>query len=100
MLFFFFLHLIHLPSYHFKVFCAQHIDASFNLYQGPYFHKTKTHLQRVVGDENLLVVKFAEEVADRRRRYNLSYDHYCKIAREGIQVGNRRYYFFGELSFK
>lgn len=64
-------------------------------------HKTKTHLQRVLGDENVLVVKFAEEVADRRQP-DISWDSYSmynKIAREGIVVGFYRYRFFGEPFF-
>jgi hypothetical protein len=49
--------------YHFKIFCNKYIVVSFDHIQGPYLHKTKTHLQRVLGDENVLAVKFAEEVA-------------------------------------
>lgn len=70
-------------------------------FQGPFLHKTKTHLQRVLGDENVLVVKFAEEVAD-RRRLDISCDSYSmynKIAREGIIVGFHCYRFFGEPIF-
>ncbi|KAG6662192.1 probable RNA-dependent RNA polymerase 5 isoform X2 [Carya illinoinensis] len=66
-------------------------------FKGPYLHKTKTHLQRVLGDENVLVVKFAEEGVDRNRRSIISFDDYSmysKIAREGIHVGTHRYCFF------
>ncbi|KAF5481968.1 hypothetical protein F2P56_002575 [Juglans regia] len=66
-------------------------------FKGPYLHKTKTHLQRVLGDENVLVVKFAEERVDRNKRGIISFDDYSiysKIAREGIHVGTRRFCFF------
>jgi len=48
-----------------------------------------------------LVVKFAEEVAD-RRQLDISWDSYSmynKIASEGIVVGFYRYRFFGEPFF-
>ena len=47
-----------------------------------------------MGDDNILMVKFAEEVMDQR-----SFDKYSEIAREGILVGLRRYHFFGESFF-
>jgi len=82
--------------YHFKIFCNKYIVVSFDHIQGPYLHKTKTHLQRVLGDENVLAVKFAKAEAGRRI---FSYSMYHKIAREGIRVGSRRYFFFGKLFF-
>ncbi|KAK4601857.1 hypothetical protein RGQ29_011108 [Quercus rubra] len=75
--------------------CYVSLDGKYK-FKGPYLHKTKTHLQRVLGDENVLVVKFAEEVADRRQP-DISWDSYSmynKIAREGIVVGFYRYRFF------
>ena len=69
--------------------------------QGPYLNKTRTHLQRVLGDENVLRVKFAEDETDKSLR-NCSTDSnvfYNKIAREGIFVGLRQYHFFGEFIF-
>jgi hypothetical protein len=96
---FFIIKRILLLIYHFKIFCAKYIVVSFDHIQGPYFHKTKTHLQRVLGDENVLAVKFAEEVADRRIFSRDYYSMYHKIAREGIRVGSHRYWFFGKLFF-
>ncbi|GMY36155.1 probable RNA-dependent RNA polymerase 5, partial [Fagus crenata] len=75
--------------------CHVSVDGKYK-FKGPFLHKTKTHLQRVLGDENVLVVKFAEEVAD-RRRLDISCDSYSmykKIAREGIIVGFHCYRFF------
>jgi hypothetical protein len=91
---FFIIKRILLLIYHFKIFCAKYIVVSFDHVQGPSFHKTKTHLQRVLGDENVLAVKLAEEVAGRNY-----YSMYHKIAREEICVGSRRYCFFGKLFF-
>jgi hypothetical protein len=85
--------------YHFKIFCNKYIVVSFDHIQGPYLHKTKTHLQRVLGDENVLAVKFAEKVAGRRIFSCDYYSMYHKIAREGIRVGSRRDFFFGKLFF-
>lgn len=58
---------------------------SFN--QGPYLNTTRTHLQRTLGDDNVLIVKFVEQ------------GRYCtdRIFEEGIIVGLRRYRFFGEV---
>ncbi|KAK9101032.1 hypothetical protein Scep_024462 [Stephania cephalantha] len=51
---------------------------------GPTLQKKITHLQRVLGDENVLEVRFAK---DQVRSVQ-------KIAREGLCVGLRRYRFF------
>jgi hypothetical protein len=56
----------------------------------------RTHLQKVLGDDNVLVVKFmvpSDSDADFYRQ------HYHKIAEDGIVLGLRRYRFFGEFSF-
>lgn len=67
--------------------------------QGPYLQTTKTHLQRVLGDDNVLLVKFAEMSEENKSPH--SFDHYCdvynRIAEEGIMVGLRRYHFFGNV---
>lgn len=61
-------------------------------------NNTKTHLQRVLGDDNVLMVKFAEDVFDRHSTSlsGGSFYAYNKIARDGILLGLRRYHFFGE----
>ncbi|XP_059431765.1 probable RNA-dependent RNA polymerase 5 [Corylus avellana] len=73
--------------------CHVSLDGKYR-FKGPYLHKTKTHLQRVLGDENVLAVKFAEEVAGRRIFSSDYYSMYQKIAREGIRVGSHHYCFF------
>ncbi|KAA8523162.1 hypothetical protein F0562_009585 [Nyssa sinensis] len=63
--------------------CHVYADGSY-IFKGPYLNTTRTHLQRELGDDNVLIVKFAEEAND----------VYIKIANEGILVGPRRYRFF------
>ncbi|KAH9800961.1 putative RNA-dependent RNA polymerase 3 [Citrus sinensis] len=63
---------------------------------GPYLNQTRTHLQRELGDDNILLVKFDEELGGHRssNSWNDSYSKYNEIAREGILVGLRCYHFF------
>ncbi|PWA94619.1 RNA-dependent RNA polymerase family protein [Artemisia annua] len=68
-------------------------DGSYK-FKGPHLDTKKTHLQRVVGDENVLIVKFAEfdDNYDKMTRIN-----YVKIAEAGILVGLSRYRLFGAI---
>ncbi|KAK8610405.1 hypothetical protein V6N13_081563 [Hibiscus sabdariffa] len=59
-------------------------------FKGPYFEKTRSHLQRVLGDDNVLAVKFE----DSKSSVNSGFDEFKKVAKEGILVGLRRYRFF------
>ncbi|KAM7509580.1 hypothetical protein LguiA_020033 [Lonicera macranthoides] len=70
-------------------YCYVYPDGSYS-FKGPYLNATKTHLQRALGDENVLIVKFAEEATDS----TISTSNYVKISKEGILVGLRRYRFF------
>ncbi|KAL3625439.1 hypothetical protein CASFOL_030893 [Castilleja foliolosa] len=58
-------------------------DGSY-YFKGPYLNSTKTHLQRSLGDDNILIVKFPEDVPPVT----------SNILEEGILVGLRRYRFF------
>ncbi|KAK9130977.1 hypothetical protein Sjap_011464 [Stephania japonica] len=58
------------------------------IFKGPTLQKKITHLQRVLGDENVLEVRFAND-EDNGKVCSVQ-----KIAREGICVGLRRYRFF------
>ncbi|PUZ46203.1 hypothetical protein GQ55_7G031800 [Panicum hallii var. hallii] len=67
-------------------------DSIFHIFKGPYMENKRTHLQKVLGDDNVLVVKFmvpSDSNADFYRQ------HYHKIAEDGIVLGLRRYRFFG-----
>ncbi|XP_023006718.1 probable RNA-dependent RNA polymerase 5 isoform X2 [Cucurbita maxima] len=75
--------------------CYVALDGSYS-FKGPFLNHTKTHLQRVLGDDNVLMVKFAEDVSDRCSISHPggSFYAYKKIARDGILLGLRRYQFF------
>ncbi|KAL6585923.1 hypothetical protein OROMI_002567 [Orobanche minor] len=63
-------------------YCHVCQDGSF-YFKGPCLNSTRTHLQRSLGDDNILIVKFPEDgppVTD-------------NIVKEGILVGLRRYRF-------
>ncbi|URE46874.1 RNA-dependent RNA polymerase [Musa troglodytarum] len=64
---------------------------------GPYFQLQRTHLQRILGDDNVLLVKFSEEMSGEKgssRSFQISDSVYHKVAEEGIFVGLRWYQFF------
>ncbi|KAK1421861.1 hypothetical protein QVD17_24543 [Tagetes erecta] len=67
--------------------CYVSADGGYQ-FKGPYLDKKKTHLQRAIGDENVLIVKFTEP-ADM-----MTCKNYEMIAEAGILVGLRRYRFF------
>ncbi|KAM3321100.1 putative RNA-dependent RNA polymerase 5 [Capsicum chacoense] len=64
-------------------YCHVHLDGSYT-FKGPYLKAERTHLQRSLGDENVLIVKFEENAPS------------CpeEIVQNGILVGLRRYRFF------
>nr|KAJ0194431.1 hypothetical protein LSAT_V11C800427290 [Lactuca sativa] len=69
--------------------CYVNSDGGYK-FKGPYLDTKKTHLQRAIGDENVLIVKFAEpEKGDM-----IAVRKYEKIVEAGILVGVRRYHFF------
>ncbi|XP_011093632.1 probable RNA-dependent RNA polymerase 5 isoform X1 [Sesamum indicum] len=62
-------------------YCYVHEDGSYH-FKGPCLSSTRTHLQRSLGDDNILIVKFLED------------DMYgVNIVEEGILVGLRRFRF-------
>ncbi|VVA99744.1 unnamed protein product [Arabis nemorensis] len=64
---------------------------------GPLMEKTGTHLHKVLGDENVLTVKFAH--VSREENHCIDpYPAYKWIARNGIMVGLRRYQFFDSIA--
>ncbi|KAK6151840.1 hypothetical protein DH2020_014475 [Rehmannia glutinosa] len=64
-------------------YCHVCKDGSY-YFKGPYLNSSRTHLQRSLGDDNILIVKFSEDGA-------YATDN---IVEEGILVGLRRYRFF------
>ncbi|KAL6627250.1 hypothetical protein ACP70R_030976 [Stipagrostis hirtigluma subsp. patula] len=82
--------------YHCNV--EQRDDSIVTTFKGPYVEDTRTHLQKVVGDDNVLIVKFADiemcghmNNADKFGIYCLFYN---QVAQHGILLGLRRYRFF------
>ncbi|KAL5572573.1 hypothetical protein UlMin_022170 [Ulmus minor] len=63
-------------------------------FKGPYLSRTSHHLQKVLGDDNVLMVKFAEKETKCLDIGDDGYSYYRKLAKEGILVGLRRYRFF------
>ncbi|CAN6456715.1 unnamed protein product [Victoria cruziana] len=66
------------------------------LKQGPYLHGTTNILQRVVGDDNVLLVKFAETENASGTKLDLPQcaNIFHNVAADGIYVGLRLYRFF------
>jgi RNA-dependent RNA polymerase len=62
--------------------------------QGPYTETRRTHLAKVVGDDNVLVVKFMGKSSE----IMTDFAPYHKVAEDGIVLGLRRYQFFGKYS--
>ncbi|GMP59703.1 hypothetical protein CsSME_00022876 [Camellia sinensis var. sinensis] len=77
-------------------YCHVFQDGSYT-FKGPYLNSTRTHLQRELGDQNVLIVKFVEEATSCNNWVTGSSNHdvaFNKIAEEGILVGLRRFRFF------
>ncbi|ESQ50360.1 hypothetical protein EUTSA_v10001896mg [Eutrema salsugineum] len=72
--------------------CHVAADGSYRL-KGPLMENTGTHLHKVLGDDNVLTVKFAD-VPGEETYCNDLYSTYKGIAKNGIMVGLRRYQFF------
>ncbi|KAK9715405.1 hypothetical protein RND81_06G162700 [Saponaria officinalis] len=73
--------------------CHVYSDGSY-AFKGPYLNTTTTLLQRVLKDENVLMVKFAEDKPLTNGPSEVSYPNFCNVAEEGIFLGPRRYRFF------
>ncbi|XP_048621074.1 probable RNA-dependent RNA polymerase 5 isoform X2 [Brassica napus] len=72
--------------------CHVSPDGSYR-FKGPLMENTGTHLHNVLGDENVLTVKFAD-VPGEATYCNDIYSTYKEIAKKGIMIGLRRYQFF------
>lgn len=63
-------------------------------FKGPCMDKGRSHLQRVLGDDNVLNVKFADVTDGKSSAGNNCFAEYKKIFERGILVGLRCYRFF------
>ncbi|KAH9619567.1 hypothetical protein KSS87_000894 [Heliosperma pusillum] len=74
--------------------CHVYSDQSY-AFKGPYLETTTTFLQRVLKDENVLIVKFAEpDRTNADGSSEMTYRRFHKFAEEGIFLGPRCYRFF------
>ncbi|RZC81761.1 hypothetical protein C5167_044341, partial [Papaver somniferum] len=102
----------------FMYHCHVDSDGSYK-FKGPYLQPGQTHLQRNIGDENVLLVKFSGQMVENSGRNSIfrcnnsssTYQPnrnegvgncdlnfvYHRIREEGILVGSRRYHFFAEI---
>ncbi|KAF7035733.1 hypothetical protein CFC21_046550 [Triticum aestivum] len=74
--------------------CLEIADGSVvTIFKGPYLETSRNKLQKVVGDENILVVKFSDIPGQRNFGNNVGayYSVYHKVAEDGISLGLRRY---------
>ncbi|KAH9603941.1 hypothetical protein KSS87_019698 [Heliosperma pusillum] len=81
--------------------CHVYGDGSYS-FKGPFLNKTTTLLQKEIGDENVLVVKFLEEQTESIESGSwsvMSCPAFNKIAHEGIYVGRKHFQFFGEFFY-
>ncbi|KAL6838695.1 hypothetical protein ACP4OV_031409 [Aristida adscensionis] len=76
--------------------CNVHIrgDSVIKVFKGPYVENKRTHLQKVLGDDNVLVVKFMNNPSDTNTDFSFYCQHYHKVAEDGIVLGLRHYRFF------
>lgn len=80
--------------------CYVYSDGSY-VFKGPYLNTTTTLLHRVLKDENVLIVKFAEEetkTLSAKGHINMLYSSFNKVAKKGISLGCKCYHFFGQFN--
>jgi RNA-dependent RNA polymerase len=67
--------------------------------QGPILQNTRTHLQKSLGDDNVLLVKFSDFGWNSKTSTSSAAQEaaklYWKFGKQGICVGHRLYRFFG-----
>lgn len=62
---------------------------------------TRTHLQKIVGDDNVLIVKFTDipDLNNNTDKLGIYCQYYSQVANDGIVLGLRRYRFFSKFIF-
>ncbi|KFK40360.1 hypothetical protein AALP_AA3G363800 [Arabis alpina] len=73
--------------------CHVALDGSYT-FKGPLLEHTGTHLHKVLGDENVLTVKFADVPKYSSIDCNDRDLIYKRVVKNGIMIGLRRYQFF------
>uniref|UniRef100_A0A0D9Y4K8 RNA-dependent RNA polymerase n=1 Tax=Oryza glumipatula TaxID=40148 RepID=A0A0D9Y4K8_9ORYZ len=59
------------------------------IFKGPYIENRRTHLQKVLGDDNVLVVNFMEISSDTETDLSTYLEHYHKVAEEVYKDGGK-----------
>lgn len=68
-------------------------------FQGPYIEHTRTSLQKVVGDDNVLVVNFSDISGHTNAgdNFETGCHFYHHVFEDGIILGLRRYHFLSKF---
>ncbi|ONM18875.1 putative RNA-dependent RNA polymerase 5 [Zea mays] len=66
-------------------------ESIFFVLKGPYMENKRTYLQKVLGDDNVLLVKF---MVSSDKSTDFYRQHYHRVVEDGIVLGLRRYNFF------
>jgi hypothetical protein len=71
----------------------------FDLFQGPYREKKRYKLQKVVGDDNVLIVNFSDIPGHTNTGHNIGTycSFYHQFVKDGIILGLRRYRFLSKF---
>ncbi|RCV25115.1 hypothetical protein SETIT_5G140400v2 [Setaria italica] len=71
-------------------------DSIVTIFKGPYIDNTRTHLQKIVGDDNVLIVKFADipGLTNSAGNFGIYCMYYCQVAEDRILLGLHLYRFF------
>ncbi|XP_057247143.1 probable RNA-dependent RNA polymerase 3 isoform X2 [Beta vulgaris subsp. vulgaris] len=76
--------------------CHVHLDGSY-CFKGPFLNNRTSLLQKILKEENVLIVKFVDEVNEKSKLTKSSRASFAaieKVAREGIYFGQNCYRFF------
>ncbi|KAJ1282152.1 hypothetical protein BS78_03G028600 [Paspalum vaginatum] len=70
-------------------------DSIATVFKGPYVEYTRNYLQKVVGDDNVLIVKFADipDLIYNTDRFSVYCQYYSQVANDGILLDLRQYRF-------
>ncbi|CAO2186074.1 unnamed protein product [Urochloa humidicola] len=71
-------------------------DCIVPIFKGPYLDNTRTHLQKIVGEDNVLMVKFddIDGLTNCADNFGIFCMYYHQVLEDGILLGLRRYRFF------
>ncbi|PAN32764.1 hypothetical protein PAHAL_5G510400 [Panicum hallii] len=70
-------------------------DSTVTIFKGPYVDNTRTYLQKIVSDDNVLIVNFADipGLTNSDDNFGIYCTYYHQVVEDGILLGLRRYRF-------